>query len=50
MVPMLEWYMGQCMASIIKHHIGIKHSTHGYENCKIDHILIFGGYSKAKES
>ena len=29
---------------------GIKESTHGYQNCNTNQIMIFGGYLKVTES
>ena len=47
---MLAWYMGERMVSITNINIGIKESTHGYQNCNICQILISGGYLKMRES
>ena len=44
----------QIAFNIVGHDIninnGIKEPTHGYHNCDTNHILIFGGYVKERES
>ena len=47
---MLVWFIGKCMESLINIDNGIKEPTHGYQNCNISQILIFGGYVKVRES
>ena len=54
----LEWYENvpvlglvyECMVSITNINNGIKEPTCQYLNCNSDHILIFGGYVKVRES
>ena len=46
LLPMLQWYISECMVSIIKIKNGIEKPTHGYQNCNTNQILIFGGYDK----
>ena len=40
----------ECMVSITNINNGIKEPTCQYLNCNSDHILIFGGYVKVRES
>ena len=40
----------KCMVSIININIGIKESTHGYQNYNTIQTLIFGGYVKVRGS
>ena len=50
--PTLDVHEGECIVSIINNNNnnGIKEPNHGYQNCNTNHILIFGGYSKMRES
>ena len=42
--PVLVWYTGECMVSVINSNEGIKEPTHGYQDCNTTHILVFGAY------
>ena len=44
--PMLDWYIGDNMVSIININNGSKEPTHGYQNCNTNKILIYGGISR----
>ena len=35
--PVLVWYTGECMVSVINSNEGIKEPTHGYEDCNTTH-------------
>jgi hypothetical protein len=41
---MLDLYIGECMVSIININNGFKETTHGYQNCSTNQILIFHSY------
>ena len=47
---MLDWYLGECMVSMINISNGIKKSTHVHQNCNTNQKLIIGGYVKVRES
>ena len=47
--PVLVWYIGECMVSIIDSINIIKKLACGYKNCNITQILILGDYVKARE-
>ena len=47
---MLNWYICECMVSIINIDNGIKEPTCGNQYCHANHILIVGGHGKVRES
>ena len=47
---MLDWYIVECMVSIININNGIKEPTRGIQNCSTSQIMIFGGYVKVQKS
>ena len=49
-IPVIVWYIGACMVSILKINVGIKESTCGHQYCNTSQILLFGGYHKVRES
>ena len=48
--PVLDWYIDECMVSIMNIDNGFKEPTRGYQNYNTSQILIFGGYVKVRES
>ena len=48
--PMLVWYIGECIISVMNINIDVKDPTHGYQHCNTFQILIYDGYVKVRES
>ena len=47
---MLDWYIGECIVSVININTGMQEPTCGYLNFNTSQILILGGYVKMGES